>query len=390
MSRFEILLEGYTSSTLNETELQEFLTLLPSNQSYLKDKILNDLTAKEFDGLTNAEQRSQIFNKIIEKKNAAKSPAAKVIFLKWQRWVAAAAVVLCLIGLWYIYPANKTATPIIASQKKTVQKEIVAGGNHAILTLADGSTIVLDDAKNGDVTQQGTTKIIKLDSGKLAYINDRQPSDAIVYNTISTPRGGQYEIVLPDGSHVWLNAGSTVTYPVAFVGNERKVEMTGEAYFEVSKNKSMPFIVAIGETKVTVLGTHFNVNAYTDEKNIITTLMEGSVKFSGKNEERLLNPGQQSVYDNTIHSLMVKKADVSQAIAWKDGFFEFSNTDLATIMRQIARWYDVDISYKTTIKDVAYGGGISRKLNLTEVLRLLETSGVKFKIDNRKITVLDN
>lgn len=390
MSRFEILLEGYTSSTLNETELQEFLTLLPSNQSYLKDKILNDLTAKEFDGLTNAEQRSQIFNKIIEKKNAAKSPVAKVIFLTWQRWVAVAAVVLCLIGLWYIYPANKTATPIIASQKKTVQKEIAAGGNHAILTLADGSTIVLDDAKNGDVTQQGTTKIIKLDSGKLAYINDRQPSDVIVYNTISTPRGGQYEIVLPDGSHVWLNAVSSLNFPTSFSGTNRNVALTGEAYFEVSKNKSMPFIVAIGETKVTVLGTHFNVNAYTDEKNIITTLMEGSVKFSGKDEERLLNPGQQSVYDNTIHSLMVKKADVSQAIAWKDGFFEFSNTDLGTIMRQIARWYDVDISYKTTIKDVAYGGGISRKLNLTEVLRLLETSGVKFKIDNRKITVLDN
>ena len=390
MSRFEILLEGYTSSTLNETELQEFLTLLPSNQSYLKDKILNDLTAKEFDGLTNAEQISQIFNKIIEKKNAAKSPVAKVIFLTWQRWVAVAAVVLCLIGLWYIYPANKTATPIIASQKKTVQKEIAAGGNHAILTLADGSTIVLDDAKNGDVTQQGTTKIIKLDSGKLAYINDRQPSDVIVYNTISTPRGGQYEIVLPDGSHVWLNAVSSLNFPTSFSGTNRNVALTGEAYFEVSKNKSMPFIVAIGETKVTVLGTHFNVNAYTDEKNIITTLMEGSVKFSGKDEERLLNPGQQSVYDNTIHSLMVKKADVSQAIAWKDGFFEFSNTDLGTIMRQIARWYDVDISYKTTIKDVAYGGGISRKLNLTEVLRLLETSGVKFKIDNRKITVLDN
>ena len=390
MSRFEILLEGYTSSTLNETELQEFLTLLPSNQSYLKDKILNDLTAKEFDGLTNAEQRSQIFNKIIEKKNAAKSPVAKVIFLTWQRWVAVAAVVLCLIGLWYIYPANKTATPIIASQKNTVQKEIAAGGNHAILTLADGSTIVLDDAKNGDVTQQGTTKIIKLDSGKLAYINDRQPSDVIVYNTISTPRGGQYEIVLPDGSHVWLNAVSSLNFPTSFSGTNRNVALTGEAYFEVSKNKSMPFIVAIGETKVTVLGTHFNVNAYTDEKNIITTLMEGSVKFSGKDEERLLNPGQQSVYDNTIHSLMVKKADVSQAIAWKDGFFEFSNTDLGTIMRQIARWYDVDISYKTTIKDVAYGGGISRKLNLTEVLRLLETSGVKFKIDNRKITVLDN
>ena len=390
MSRFEILLEGYTSSTLNETELQEFLTLLPSNQSYLKDKILNDLTAKEFDGLTNAEQRSQIFNKIIEKKNAAKSPVAKVIFLTWQRWVAVAAVVLCLIGLWYIYPANKTATPIIASQKKTVQKEIAAGGNHAILTLADGSTIVLDDAKNGDVTQQGTTKIIKLDSGKLAYINDRQPSDVIVYNTISTPRGGQYEIVLPDGSHVWLNAVSSLNFPTSFSGTNRNVALTGEAYFEVSKNKSMPFIVAIGETKVTVLGTHFNVNAYTDEKNIITTLMEGSVKFSGKDEERLLNPGQHSVYDNTIHSLMVKKADVSQAIAWKDGFFEFSNTDLGTIMRQIARWYDVDISYKTTIKDVAYGGGISRKLNLTEVLRLLETSGVKFKIDNRKITVLDN
>jgi transmembrane sensor len=195
---------------------------------------------------------------------------------------------------------------------------------------------------------------------------------------------------LPDGTIVWLNAASSLKFPTSFAGSKRQVELTGEAYFEVTENKSMPFEVLTGETSVSVLGTHFNINAYADEASINTTLLEGAVKVHTGQAAKLLKPGQQSVFVNATGALSIQPADVDQAIAWKRGFFEFDNTDLQTIMRQISRWYDVDIVYQIQGSKALFGGGISRKLNLSEVLHLLEASGVYFKVENRKVTVLNN
>jgi len=292
-------------------------------------------------------------------------------------------------------PAANTIAQNTIAQKTTAKNDIAPGGNHALLTLSNGTTIVLDDAKNGKLVDQGNMKVVKLDSGMLAYYNNNKNDQTTVYNTISTPRGGQYQVKLPDGTLVWLNSASSLKFPTTFAGAKREVELSGEAYFEVVKNKAMPFKVAIvtpsgdgGE--VTVLGTHFNINAYNDETSINTTLLEGSVKFTAGFVEKLLHPGQQSVFNTSSQTVKVQSVDVHQVIAWKDGFFEFDNTDLATIMRQLSRWYDVDISYQTINNKGLFGGGISRKLNLSEVLHLLETNGVQFKIEDRKVIVLHN
>lgn len=387
MSRFQILLDRYVDGFLNEDELQELLSMLPDNQSILEEKVLSDLKANAFDGVINADQSTRILNKIIEGKSRTLNTTSKVIPFH-RRWIAVASIIFFLAMGTYIFLEKKPAERPVISQKKGNKNVIIPGGNHAILTLSNGSTIVLDNAKNGNLIQQGNTKVVKLDNGRLAYYKDDVNNKALLFNTITTPRGGQYYVQLPDGTHVWLNAASSLKFPTTFAGVNREVELNGEAYFEVVKNNSMPFVVIVRQTKVTVLGTHFNINAYNDEQNINTTLLEGSVKFNAGLLEKLLHPGQQSVFNTTTSTLTVQPVDVNQVIAWKNGFFEFDNTDLATIMRQISRWYDVDISYKSFDNKSRFGGGISRKLNLSEVLHLLETSGVQFKIENRKVIVL--
>lgn len=391
MSRFQVLLDKYLDASLSEDELKEFLILLPANQGILENKVIEDLEERAFDGMTSQQQRDRMFKEIIERKNAIEEKPSKLIFFTVKRVIAAAAVICCLASGIYLLTEKKTAHAPVVARKTTTKNHIVPGGNHAMLTLSNGATILLDNAKNGNLIEQGKTKVVKEDNGKLAYYNNSDTNNkAIEYNTISTPRGGQYEIKLSDGTHVWLNAASSLKFPTTFTGNNRRVELSGEAYFEVAKNKSMPFEVMVLQTKVTVLGTHFNINAYSDEKSINTTLLEGSVKFSAGSLEKLLLPGQQSVFTSFSKPIIIQPVDVDQVIAWKNGFFEFDNTDLPTIMRQISRWYDVDISYETSDNKGRFGGGISRKLNLSEVLHLLETNGVHFKIEGRKIVVLGN
>ena len=309
----------------------------------------------------------------------------------WLRIAAAVIILIIGAGTYFLLNHPQKEHEIVKSTKENHQKDdIMPGGNHALLTLSNGNTIILDNAKNGNLGNQGNTQVMKLDSGTLAYYNNNKNDQEVVYNTISTPRGGQYEIKLPDGTHVWLNSASSLKFPTTFSGTKREVELSGEAYFEVVKNKQMPFEVLVGSTKVSVLGTHFNINAYNDEPSINTTLLEGSVKFTVGSIEKLLHPGQQSVFYTSSQTVKVYSVDVQEVIAWKNGFFEFDNTDLATIMRQLSRWYNVDIIYQTTNNKGLFGGGISKQLNLSEVLHLLETNGVKFKIEDRKVIVLHN
>ncbi|HET9280085.1 MAG TPA: FecR family protein, partial [Flavitalea sp.] len=265
--------------------------------------------------------------------------------------------------------------------------DVAPGGDKAILTLADGSTVVLDDAQNGTLAQQGSSKIIKLD-GKLVYDPANKNSREVVYNTITTPNGGQYQLELPDGSLVWLNATSSIHFPTSFVGKERRVEITGEAYFEIAKNRDMPFIVTVNNAEVQVLGTHFNVNAYNDEENVKTTLLEGSVKFVSGDNINMLKPGQQSQLANNGLIKVVNNVDVEEVVAWKNGMFDFENAGIETVMRQLSRWYDVDVEYNGKTDDL-FIAEMRRNIKLSDALKALELTGkVKFDIQGKKIIVM--
>lgn len=304
-------------------------------------------------------------------------------------WFKVAAAAVLLIGAFAIYKLIGISKPELPIAKvENTKQDVAPGGNKAILTLADGSTIILDTAANGKLTQQGNSNIVKLNNGQLAYNTLNEKPTEIVYNTISTPRGGQYQLTLADGSKVWLNAASSLRFPASFTGNERKVEITGEAYFEIAKNASMPFIVSANGLNVEVLGTHFNINSYADEAAITTTLLEGAVKVSKGNALQLLSPGQQAQVTNNGPIRVSKIIDVEEVMAWKNGSFVFNSTDIENIMRQISRWYDVDVSFDGSISKELFSGIVSRTSKLSQVLKIMERAGVKFKIEGKRIVVM--
>lgn len=336
--------------------------------------------------------RGALLNKIV---GASKINEALVITIdrrrKWQL-VAVAAAIIMIIGIssyFMLFGENYNNSEIVKaeSRDKRFKNDVLPGEDKAVLTLADGSTIMLDDVKNGILTQQGNTKVIKL-AGKLAYDPADAESKEVLYNSIVTPRGGQYQIELPDGSLVWLNAASSLRFPTAFIGKDRRVEITGEAYFEVTKNKSMPFIVNVEGSEIQVLGTHFNVMAYKEESYTKTTLLEGSVKFVHGNISSIIKPGQQTQLANSGQFKVLDNIDTDAVIAWKNGNFDFDGVDIETVMRQLSRWYNVEVKYNKKTNILFYAE-IPRNTKLSEVLQALEyTSKVKFVIDGKKIVVM--
>jgi ferric-dicitrate binding protein FerR (iron transport regulator) len=275
--------------------------------------------------------------------------------------------------------------PTTQTEIVKIKHEIAPGGNKATLTLADGSVITLDSAANGVLAQQGSTRVTKLANGELVYHTDESGEHLLQYNTMTTPRGGQYKLVLPDGSLVWLNAASSISYPTAFTGTDRTVTINGEAYFEIARNEQMPFHVKVNKMMIEVLGTHFNVMAYDDEPFIRTSLLKGAVKVNGI----LLKVGQQSQLDRKGSLKLIGDADMEEAIAWKNGLFEFNHEPLVSIIRKLNRWYDVDIKYADNIVNKTFTGQISRNANISTVLKTLEiTQGVHFKIEENIITVM--
>lgn len=299
----------------------------------------------------------------------------------------AAAVLLAVAFAFLFYPKSESHT-IAAVKKHNTQSIILPGSNKAVLTLSDGSHIDLDDSKQGLICKQGDVNVGKSSTGKLIYQAGRKSEKAVIYNTITTPRGGQYQVVLSDGTKVWLNAASALTFPATFSGKERRVELIGEAYFEVAKNKRMPFKVNLNRMSIEVLGTHFNVNAYPDEEEVKTTLLEGAVKLSCGQAVSLLKPGQQGVFANK-NRFAINEANVQEAVAWKNGYFIFDNNTIQDIMRKISRWYDVDVDYSGKIDEGEFGGTISRFKSVSGVLKSLELTGtVHFKMQGRRITVM--
>ena len=315
------------------------------------------------------------------------------------RWVAyAAAVVLVIVVGMVVAPVKKKPAPaVVMAPKQEIVRDIPPGGNKAILTLADGATISLDDCKKGDIARDGNARIVKGgDSGTLIYHAVAGNQQDMAYNTITTPRGGQYQLTLSDGSKVWLNAFSSLHFPTTFNGKERAVELTGEGYFEVAKNTTMPFSITVNGVTVHVLGTHFNINAYRDEPVVRATLIEGAVKVEVAGQAVLLRPGQQAV---TTGQRAVEggadqwlkldpAADLEEVMAWKQGIFNFKNLDIESIMRQISRWYDVEVVYEGGKKPEGhFSGMISRNTPALTVLKMLEYGGVRFTIESKKIVI---
>lgn len=300
--------------------------------------------------------------------------------------IAASFLVVILLGLYY-YP-GKPEEVLIAKEPVIEEQDILPGGNKATLILSDGSKIVLDNKTNGILTEQDGVTVEKAADGQLVYTftGNKKHADA-QYNTIETPVGGQYQLNLPDGSKVWLNSSSVLRFPTLFLGNSREVELKGEAYFEIARDEKMPFIVNSGNQSVKVIGTHFNVNAYSDEPAIKTTLLEGSVSVSEleKKQSVILKPGEQSIITNNIK---VVKVDVQSAIAWKEGFFQFADTDIETVMRQLGRWYGISVRTEGNVSKQKYAGAIDKNLTLLEVLNLLEKSQIHFKLEGKEVVVM--
>ncbi|WP_316824207.1 FecR family protein [Pedobacter miscanthi] len=385
----EKLLERYRNGLCTEDEK----TLVESwHLSALRTKT-SDLDHAE---LTDA--KNQIWS-AIEEETELKSTRKQLLWPK----LAAAAVVLFFIG-FVISNQLKKQLPDQQQTSKTTEKIIKPGGNKATLTLADGSKISLTDATNGIIAKQAGINITKTSKGELIYTVATQSASnhrKDVFNTIETPRGGQYQINLPDGTKVWLNAESALKYPAAFNEEERKVELKGEAYFEVAKltdknGMRVPFKVKsdIGagrSQEVEVLGTHFNINAYNNEPSNKTTLLEGSVRIKNlqSNISQLLKPGQQSIINSSSPLVKVETIDAEEAVTWKDGYFSFNEENLETIMNKIARWYNVEIDYRGNKINKTFGGRISRFNSVNEVLDMLQTTGaVHFKIEERRILVM--
>jgi ferric-dicitrate binding protein FerR (iron transport regulator) len=301
---------------------------------------------------------------------------------------AAAAVLIIYAGVRFyaFFKQDEFVKPAMAQ----VFEPIPAGRDGAVLTLADGSKLLLDSIGNGFITTQNGSNI-SLNQGQLLYEKGNAAADEISFNTISTPKGRQFRVILPDGSKAWLNAASSLRYPTSFNGPSREVSVSGEVYLEVSKDPSRPFIVATDDKsmKVEVLGTSFNINAYDDEPAISTTLVEGSVKISSGtgSSSVVLQPGQQSQLKAGMPVRTVA-VDVNQVIAWKNGVFNFQDATLEKIMRQLARWYDIDVEYEKGIPPLVFEGEVNRDNSLQDVMKSLEGLGVKYRLEGRKMVIL--
>lgn len=314
----------------------------------------------------------------------------QVVYLRKSFWWSAAAAITVFITAALLFKGPVTTD---RPRQLALRHDVGPGSNKATLTLASGKVIVLNDSLNGTViNKQGHITIKNQKGGIVEYMAATGVSDKddIRMNTISTQRGGQYQLVLPDGTKVWLNAVSSLKFPTEFKGKYRSVELTGEAYFEVTKNKNMPFKVKFNHEEIEVLGTHFDIKSYDDEDETKATLLEGSIKISRDNVQRILLPGQQAVTAKGSPGIKVSNADIAEAVAWKNGYFIFHDENIRDIMRTAARWYDVDVVYQGKLDDKQYGGRISKYKNISELLKNLELTGtIHFNIEGRRVTVLE-
>jgi transmembrane sensor len=382
-SRIRQLFEDRLTGQLSPEEEQEWLELmLDPAQAAERDQIIEEYYDRLPIGHSmEPEVADSIFRDVVQ------APVRSLPVRRNRRVFLAAAVVLGIAaatGLW-LWGGRKTSEKPVA--ENVYKNDIGPGGNHAVLTLSGGTTITLDSAATGKLASQGGTSVMKVNAGSLVYAKGTA-GQAVVYNTLSTPAGGQYELTLSDGTHVWLNALSSIKFPATFGGQDRTVEMTGEVYFEVAKDGRLPFRVRAGGTDVDVLGTSFNVNAYADESSVKTTLQQGAVRLEANGKDLVLKPGQQGQSGGADAPALVKGADVDQAVAWRKGIFSFEDVDIHTVMRQLSRWYGITVRYEGQQKQELFSGKMGRDLSLTQVLTEMSQYDVHFSLEGKTLTVL--
>nr|WP_199076613.1 FecR family protein [Pedobacter sp. ASV19] len=380
------LFDQYVKGTSSPEETNAFFVLVndPAHQDTVQELMEEYLLQGNFVNGLEAERKQDILQHIFSGDDnvvLADKKGSHRIVSKWTSWISVAAV-LCLVftGLYMMRKHTEGITYM------RYNGELAPGGNKATLVLADGRKVSLTDAVNGKLAEQAGVSIRKTADGQLVYetANPAVEDHTIRYNTISTPAGGEYQVILPDGTHVWLNAASSLKYPVSFAHlKERKVELKGEAYFEVSKLKTrgvrLPFIVTSDQQEVEVLGTHFNINSYEESDGVETTLLEGSVKVSRAGVfEKVIVPGEQSrVSDN----IKIFKVDTANAVAWKNGLFKFDNASISVVMNQLSRWYDVDVEYVGNIPGNKFNGEIYRNMNASKAFKILSLANINFRVE---------
>jgi len=401
---FRSFLDKYITDTITIDEKKQLAAMIsqPEYEQELASILIDELQAHAYEGeedpAIRASIQAHISQRITSDSEVPAFGGARVYEIPPRRQsftlprVAVAAAVLLVIATtaWLIFSGHTEKNIVKTNNPAPIQTEILPGTEKAILTLADGSRIALDTTRNGAITLQGNTSLIKAGDGQLAYVpvkGGKAPSVGLSYNTLSVPVGGQYRLTLPDGTSVWLNAASSIHYPTAFSGPDRSVDVRGEAYFEVANNKEMPFHVRVNGMDITVLGTSFNINAYENEQSVKTTLLQGAVRVTTTGTTRILQPGEQAIVESTAGNIKVTATDPSLAVAWKNGIFEFQKAGIETIMRQLQRWYGIEVAYESRPSET-FGASIQRKEPLDRVLHLLETTGhVHFTIEGRKVTV---
>jgi len=399
VERFQYLLAGYLNDTVTRAELTEFWQLMAEagEDPLMQEEVSKVwLTTVSDEGAVPRRDWDEILVSIHDRARAweeqQETEEVPVIPIRRRltRWAVAASIIFALGFATYFLLKDKS--PALTTHDSPLTTDVKAPDkNRAQIKLSDGTIIYLDSAVSGELTTAGNVTVTKNERGEVVYDGS---SVTVEYNTLFNPRGSKVQaLTLSDGTKLWLNAESSVTYPTAFTGNEREVTITGEAYFEVAPNKEMPFYVTNGDIQVKVLGTHFNVNAYEDEDAVRVTLLEGSVNVSRltTHDSRLLKPGQQAVVTLSLSNGRLTthaNIDLETVMAWKNGQFSFDNADLKTVMRQIARWYDVEVVYEGPLPDEEFNGGTSRQENVSALLKVLEATGkIKFRVEGKKVFV---
>lgn len=394
MHDFNTLLEKYLNGSITP---KEWDVLQQKMQQEDSQKMLNesiDADLREIgEDTTNADgTRFRIFERLEAEINKAEMeelvPRRKLFYTMSSKVLLAASLILLAVVSVWMFMMLDSSSQIKKDTPVTKHAVVIKpGSDKATLTLADGSQVILGEENDGNIVQQNGITIVQLETGKLAY-QGKAISDEVTYNTITTPRGGQYQVVLPDGSIVRLNASSSLRFPTVFVGGVREVFLTGQGFFEVVASKTNPFVVKTAGVDVSAMGTSFDVMAYPEESELNTTLVEGVVKVNESETVVVLKPGQQAK-QRSGDKLLVKEVNVEEIVAWTKGTFHFSGTPVENIMRQIQRWYDVEVEYGGDFSSVNLSGVISRKKNMTDLLEALEATGdVAFKLEGRKILVL--
>lgn len=372
--------------TQEQLALEQWLDESPDNRELYRQLQDDEITVPELRKLF-AYDKTALLEKIMAAPAAMPVTQRRAIPIATRWWAAAAVLLLMGMGAWYFTQRPQPITPQIS--KTNPSPDVDPGREGAILTLSDGSQLTIDSLHNGLVTTQNGVKVM-LQNGQLSYQEGGDKSNRdLVYNIMSTPKGRSFQLKLPDGTSVWLNALSSIRYPTAFSGKERKVDITGEVYFEIAPNAASPFYVNINnKATLQVLGTHFNVNAYENERSMNTTLLEGAVRIQRNNGEAIqLKPGQQAQFSDKIKVVPVE--DTDKVLAWKNGLFNFEGAHLDQVLRQLERWYDIQVVYEDSVPDIQFFGEISRNLKLSEVIDALKMSDVHFRIEkDRKLIVL--